>query len=291
MINTIMRDSNLRQYNEQWLQHERPQPMYDDIINKLYDRFYHENPVHNNNLFDDFKQVFIQWLDDHTMNKLSGYKQFENLDICIGCTQFIDDLYQRCGTNGIQILENDYKYHWRLNPDIEYVTIDTLDPNRELIIAMPFPYYGDVHPDMDKLLNRCAELNIPVHIDAAWLSCCRDIEFNFDHSAVRTFAISLSKGGLGGNRIALRFARSRPNGAITIMNDFNMNCQSLVWMGIKFMQEVGPEYFWRKYEKEYYQVCKDFDLEPTKAIHLARKYGAPVGVRPVLRALKITSNL
>lgn len=286
MINTTMRDSNLREYNEQWLQHERPQPMYDNTINKLYDRFYHDNPVHNSNLFDDFKQVFIRWLDDHKLNKITGYKKFEQLDICIGCTQFIDDLYQRCGNNGIQILENDYKYHWRLNPDIEYVTIDTLDPGRELIIAMPFPYYGDVHPQMNELLDRCVELKIPVHIDAAWLSCCRDIEFNFDHPAIATFAISLSKGGLGGNRIALRFARKRPLGAITIMNDFNMNCQSLVWIGIKFMQEVGPEYFWRTYEKEYYQVCKDFSLETTKAIHLARKNGAPIGVRPVIRALK-----
>jgi hypothetical protein len=52
------------------------------------------------------------------------------------------------------------------------------------------------------------------------------------------------------------------------------------------MQDLGPEYFWKKYEKEYYQICKDFKLEPTKAIHLARKDGKPVGVRPLLRALK-----
>ena len=282
-----MRDSVDRQYTEEWLQHERPQPMYDSSINKLYDGFYQENPVHNSNLFDDFKTEFIKWLDAHTMSNLSGYKQFEHLDICVGCTQFIDDIYQR--TSQVQILENDYKYHWRLNPNIEYVTVDTLDSHRELIIAMPFPYYGDVHPQMDQILDRCKQLNIPVHIDAAWISCSRDIDFDFDHPAIQTFCISLSKGGLGGNRIALRFARSRPQGAITIMNDFNMNCQSLAWMGIKFMRELGPEYFWRQYEKEYYQVCKDFDLEPTKAIHLARKNQAPVGVRPVLRALK--SNL
>jgi len=260
--------------------------MYDSSINKLYDRFYQENPVHNENLFEDFKTEFVNWLDQHTMSKLSGYKNFTQQDICVGCTQFIDDLYMRCSTNGIQILENDYKYHWRLNPDIEYVTIDTLDPARELIIAMPFPYYGDVHPKMNQILDRCEELDIPVHIDAAWLSCSRDIEFDFDHPAVKTFCISLSKGGLGGNRIALRFARNRPDGAITIMNDFNMNCQSLVWMGIKFMQELGPEYYWREYGAEYDQVCKDFNLQPSKAIHLATNNGEPVGVRPVLRALK-----
>jgi hypothetical protein len=279
-----MRDSVDRKYTSEWLQFERPQPMYDSSINKLYDSFYTDNPVHNPNLFDDFKQEFIRWLDGHTLSRLSGYDRFTELDICVGCTQFIDDIYQR--TSQVQILENDYKYHWRLNPQIEYVTVDTLDPQRELIIAMPFPYYGDVHPQMQQILDRCVELSIPVHIDAAWLSCCKDIEFDFDHAAIQTFAVSLSKGGLGGNRIALRFARERPLGAITIMNDFNMNCQSLAWMGIKFMQDLGPEYFWHKYGAKYDQVCKDFDLEPTKAIHLARKNGAPVGVRAVLRAIK-----
>lgn len=286
-----MRDNGNRQYTEEWLQHERPQPMYDHAINQFYDNFYRtENPVHNNNLFLEFEQEFIKWLDGHTMSKLSGYDKFTFRDICVGCTQYIDDLYMRCGMNGIQILENDYKYHWRLNPDIEYVTVDTLDPNRELIIAMPFPYYGDVHPEMTQILDRCAELAIPVHIDAAWLSCSRDITFDFDHPAIQTFCISLSKGGLGGNRIAMRFSRFPPPGSITIMNDFNMNCQSLVWMGTLYMRELGPEYFWRKYEKEYYRVCEDFGLEPTKAIHLARKDGAPVGVRPVLRALKKISK-
>ena len=281
-----MKDSVNRKYTLEWLQHERPQPMYDHAINVLYDNFYQENPVHNGNLFEDFKKVFVEWLDNHTLNNITGYNEFHHRDLCVGCTQFIDDLYMRCGTNGIQILENDYKYHWRLNPDIVYVDVDTLDSNRELIIAMPFPYFGDVHPQMTEVLNKCAELDIPVHVDSAWLGCSRDITFDYDHPAIKTFCISLSKGGLGGNRIALRFARNRPDGAITIMNDFNMNCQSLAWLGIKFMKELGPEYFWKKYEKEYYQVCKDFNLEPTKAIHLARKDGKPVGVRPLLRALK-----
>ena len=44
-------------------------------------------------------------------------------------------------------------------------------------------------------------LNIPVHIDSAWIGCIRDIEFNFNHPAIKTFAVSLSKAGIGNNRI------------------------------------------------------------------------------------------
>ena len=279
-----MRDSESRQYTGEWLQYERPQPMYDAAINKLYGSVFHDNPAHNDGIVNEFKMEFINFLSNHSLNKLSGIDTFPHTDICIGCTQFIDDIYQRVGTENVMIFANDYKYHWRLNNDIEYVTLDTLVPNKELIISMPFPAHGDVHPLMYTILDRCRQLNIPVHLDGAWITCSRDITFNFDHPAIETFAVSLSKGGMGNDRIGVRYSRNRPKGAITIMNDFNMNCKSLLHTGLKFMRDLGPEYFWKKYETRYYKVCEDFNLTPTKAIHVAKTQdGSIVGVRPLLR--------
>lgn len=281
-----MRDSEHRQYTKEWIQIERPQPMYDSSINELYDNVFKETPIHNRNLVEDFKAEFLKFLNNHTLSTLSGINAFHNTDVCFGCTQFIDDIYQRIGSSNVMIFENDYKYHWRLNNNIQFATLDNLCTGKELIISMPFPVHGDVHPQMDEILDKCNKLNIPVHLDGAWISCSKDITFNFDHPAIKTFAISLSKGGLGTDRIAIRFSRSRPPGAITIMNDFNMNCKSLLHIGIKFMQEVGPEYFWKKYESRYYQVCKDFNLIPTKTIHVAKTTdGNIVGIRPLLRYL------
>lgn len=283
-----MKDSSEREYNEHWLQHDRPQPMYDESINSFYQDFYKDNPVHLNNLEWVFKSQFHQWFEDHKMNTFKGIDAFVYRDVINGCTQYIDDLYQRLGPN-LRTLEGDYKYHWRLNNNIKYFDLDRPHLSRgtkdELLISMPFPKYCDVHPNMNKILDDCLRHNIPVHIDGAWMSCCRDIEFDFDHPAIKTFAVSLSKGGMGGNRIGLRYSRLRPEGAVTIMNDFNMNSQALVWMGTLFMSHFGPEYFWNKYESKYFKVCKDFNLEPTKIIHLARKDGHIVGIRPLLRSL------
>lgn len=278
-----MRDSPDRQYTREWLQYERQQPMYDESINDFYDDVFRSSPVHNGTLYGTFEDEFIVWLKNHKYSIFSGIDAFPVRHVIQGCTQFIDDLYQRCGD--IQTFEKDYKYHWRLNNNIEYATIDTLDPNKELLISMPFPYYGDIHPDMYDILDKCEDLNIPVHVDSAWISCIRDIEFDFNHPAIKTFGISLSKGGIGGNRIGLRFARQEPEGAVTIMNNFNMNQQSLMHIGIKFMQDLGPEFFWRKYEDKYYKVCKDFDLKPTKTVHLALDGNKPVGIRSLLRSL------
>ena len=279
----MKRDSPDRKYNREWLQYERQQPMYDESINEFYENVFKKSPVHNGTLDDAFKIEFVNWLNSHKFSTFKGLSAFPIRHIIQGCTQFIDDLYQRCGE--IQTFEKDYKYHWRLNNNIQYATIDNLDPKKELLIAMPFPYYGDIHPGMYDILDKCEDLNIPVHVDSAWISCIRDIEFDFDHPAIKTFGISLSKGGIGGNRIGLRFARQEPEGAITIMNNFNMNQQPLMYIGLKFMKELGPEYFWRKYEEKYFKVCKDFNLKPTKTVHLAMDGNRPVGIRSLLRAL------
>ncbi|CAB5221110.1 hypothetical protein UFOVP247_84 [uncultured Caudovirales phage] len=281
-----MRDSELRQYNRDWLQYERPQPMYDASINSFYDSFYQKNPVHSGNLDERFKDTFVDWLHNHELSTFKGLDAFRRVDVIQGCTQYIDDLYQRLGRD-LRTLKNDYKYHWRLNKDIVYFDdhIDHALRSTELLVSMPFPFNGDEHPRMQEILDKCYNYSIPVHVDGAWISCIRDINFNFDHPAIQTIGISLSKGGLGGNRIGIRLARNTPDGAVTIMNEFNMNPQALMSMGIEYMNTFGTEYFWKKYESKYYRVCADFGLTPTKAIHLAKdKQGRPVGVRSLLRS-------
>ncbi len=260
--------------------------MYDKTVHRLYGKVFAENPGDNPRLAEDFKSEFLNWLGADRLNRISGYREGFLTDVCIGCTHYIDDLYHRVGGDGLQIFSGEYKYHWRLNPEIAYVTLETLRPGKELLISMPFAGIGDAHPQMGAILERCLELGIPAHIDAAWLGCARGLEFDFSHPAIASFAVSLSKAlGIGGNRIGLRFTRRRPNGPITIMNDFGMNCQSLMHIGIAFMRELGANYFWNKYAEAHARVCRDFSLQPTKAIHLAMREGHPVGIRPLLRYL------
>lgn len=290
------------EYTEEWLQEIRPQPMYDKNINRIIKDF-HDNGVkngcpHEDELYEVFKKEFDDWINRSTFNSLTGFDAYSKRDICIGCTQFIDNLYMKHGYNGLMTFEGDYRYHWRLNNDIKYITTKDLmtigfgrfnidGRHKPLLIALPFPKTGDIYLDMDVILNKCYELNIPVHIDGAWITCCRDITFNFNHPAIHSFAISLSKGlALGWNRIGVRYARTHQNDSISLMNDYHMNCRSLTWLGLHFLRSLEPDYFWKKYEDAYNKICKDFNLLPTKAIHLARlQDGTSRGVRPLLRYL------
>ena len=275
-------------YSKTLLQRDRPQAMYDSEVHNYIsevtrsgENFANEPDI----LFSDFKRVFHQWIQDSQLNVVKGLSVFPKRDIILGVTHYLDDLHLT--TKNIVVLENEYRYHWRLfGESLNIKSPSQLKPGDNLIVSLPFPYYGDIHPEIESIMNICNEKNIFIHIDACWLGCCRGIEFDFDQPCIQSVGFSLSKSlGLGANRIGVRYSRNRWNGPVSLMNDFNMINQVSVWMGLKFIKRFGSDFWQKKYHKAYNQVCRDFDLKPTKAIHLAWDEHGPVGVRPLLRIL------
>jgi hypothetical protein len=276
-------------YSEEWLETDRPQPLSDNKLETLIQQVLGGNLEKDitDQVYENFKSECQSWLVNSNLNTLQGFDAFLRKDIIIGCTQFIDNLYMQ---GPIQVLQGDYRYHERLN----LATISTagsLISEMPLIVAMPFPNIGAPHEQMQDILEECRTKQIPVHIDGAWTSCCRDVHFDFGHPAIQSVGISLSKGlGLGWNRIGLRWTRQSKVDSITIMNDFRMNNRALVMIGLHFLRNLEPDYLWNKHGANYYKVCADFALTPTQSIYLALRNGQPVGVSPLLRYLENVST-
>ena len=271
-------------YDPKWLEVDRPQPLSDRKIEKL------QQDVLSGKLDKDitdqvyvnFKQEAEDWILSSPFNTLVGLDSFSRKDIINGCTQFIDNLYMQ---GEVQVLKGDYKYHHRLGNWGR--TVGKLSPKIPLIIAMPFPQVGATHQDMAEILDECKIKNIPVHIDGAWISCCRDITFDFNHVAIRSVGISLSKGlGLGWNRVGLRWTKDTKADSISIMNDFHMNLRAPAMIGLHFVRNLPADYLWFTHGERYYKVCRDFELTPTRSIHLALRNNQPVGVSPLIRYLE-----
>ena len=271
-------------YSPKFLQVERPKPLSDRHIESEIQKILHGNWDHDitDQVYTDFKQECEEWIFSSKLNNLKGIDTFTRKDVIIGCTQFIDNLYMQ---GPVQVLRGDYRYHERLG--LAYVKdVGSLIPDIPLIIAMPFPSIGAPHQDMEEILHECEIKNIAVHIDGAWISCCRDVTFDFNHDVIRSVGISLSKGlGLGWNRIGLRWTRQTKADSVTIMNDFNMNCRVLSKIGLHFIRKFSTDYLWNTYGELNAQVCKDFGLTPTHSIYLALKNGEPVGIAPLIRHL------
>jgi hypothetical protein len=274
-------------YDAKWLEIERPQPLCDDYLESLFTDtatgFKGIKPDHSLAINEQFKEKATKFIFGSTLNNLSGISTFPFVNIMSGCTQFIDNIYMQ---GSVQILRGDYKYHERLG--LAYVKdVGSLIPEIPLIIAMPFPSIGAPHHNMEEILNECLVKKIKVHVDSAWATCCRDIVFDYGHPAISSVGISLSKGlGLGWNRIGLRWTKEKTNDSISIMNDFHMENRMPTMVANYVLDNVYSDYLWTKYSDLNLKVCKDFDLTPSKAIHMAfNKHGGFVGLTPLLRHL------
>ena len=285
----MKREKIAQSYDEKWLEVDRPQPLSDNKIESLIGDVLSgklDKDI-SDTVYDNFKHEVEPWILSSPFNSLSGLEMFNRKDIINGCTQFIDNLYMQ---GSVQVITGDYRYHERLG--LAYVKdVGSLIPDIPLIVAMPFPSIGAPHPDMTEILHECKIKNIAVHIDGAWMTCCRDITFDFNHEVIRSVGISLSKGlGLGWNRIGLRWTKDSSADSISIMNDFNMNNRALTMIGLHFIRNLPADYLWFTHGERYYKVCRDFNLLPTKSIYLALRNGQPVGVSPLIRYLENAST-
>ena len=193
-------------------------------------------------LRNTFKEKMHEWICNHKLISFTGLEAFPDKNVCLGVTHQLDELHIM-NSGKIVIFDGEYNYHERLFPNIPLRTVDSLSSNDVLVIATPFTWFdNDIHPDMSDILEKCLQLNIPVHLDAAWYPCCRDINFNIDHPAIQTITFSLSKAfGMGAHRIGLRYSREPINGPIKIMNDFGYTNVADMWIGLHFMKQFGTE--------------------------------------------------
>jgi hypothetical protein len=280
----MARIKTAQSYTEEFLETDRPQPLTAALFETL------EKQVLTGKMDfcvdDSIYEEFIDMTEQHVLgsklNSVKGLDNFAHKDIIIGCTQFIDNIYMQ---GPVQTLHDDYRYHQRLGKSMQ-VRADGLISNVALIIAMPFPQTGAPHGSMGTILQQCLKKNISVHIDGAWITCSRNIDFDLDHPAIKSVGISLSKGlGLGWNRIGVRWRKDDHDDSISIMNRFHMCNKTLVKVGRHYLQNIQPDYLWNTYGDRYRKVCRDFGLEETDSIHIAMRDARPVGVSPLLRYL------
>jgi hypothetical protein len=243
------------------------------------------NPLATHSLFSEFKTKFQQHLMSSKLNTLTGFSSFSRVDICLGCAHYMDTLHI---SHDIQILEDEYRYHTILNPNLIPKTLDTLESGKHLIISVPFSKIGTMYPQMTALLDRCLELNIPVHIDGAWVSAARNVVIDFSHPAIHSLGISMSKGyGLAGwNRIGLRWTKDNKEDSITILNDYLQINAYCVAIGNYFLDNVLPDHLWLTHGNNHNKICKDFNLISTDTVHMARDGTSNIGLSPLLRYLE-----
>lgn len=220
----------------------------------------------------EFKQLAQAWLQGSQRNQLQGFEKFSCVDIVMGCNHYIDNLIMRHGLDGLQIFEHDYRYYERLHPGRTWSKPGELIENRPVLIAMPAPGFAGPRPQQQEILDEAWVKNCPVHLDCSWITACKNIDFDFAHPAIHSFAMSFSKGmNLWWNRIGLRWSRVNDStDSITIYNNHNMIPLTLMETAINYLKQVPVDHVWNTYENLYNQICKELKLRPTNIVHVAQ---------------------
>lgn len=237
---------------------------------------------------DITRDIFIEqakdWFENSAINNVTGFDHFPVVDVIQGCTQFFESVILKYGWNGFQILPNDYAYYSLMG---KYGTeIGELEPNKPLLLSLPHHSSGGLRPEWPEILKECEEKNIDIHIDMAWMVKSKDITLDLNHPCIKSFGMSLSKLSMEWNRIGLRWSRQQEMDSITIFNHYYKGAVNVGAMacGSFIMRNLDRDYAWNTYSDLNNEICQEFDLEPTKFVHVARskESGRIVGIGRLL---------
>lgn len=236
-------------------------------------------------IYNTFKEKFTQHISKSTLNSIIGLEFATRVDIIQGCTQYLENLHL---LHDVQVLENEYSYNWRIKKNVTISTIDTLVRGVPLIVSVPFCFTGCQHQEFDLLLDRCFDLNIPVHIDAAWLTAAKNVRINFNHPAIISLGASLSKGcGTSGwNRIGLRWTKDCREDSISMLNDHLQIVAYSVVIGNYILDNIEPDHLWNMHGDNHFKICRDFNLQSSDTIHMTKRGSSVIGISPLLRYLE-----
>lgn len=289
-------------YSREYIETTKCRPFFDKAHEKLIDSV-GEQPftqidqtfsvagfLSTEDIFNRFRGACNAHFTGSKLNKITGFEISAKNDIIVGCTQYLDNLHLK--SKDIQVLEKEYSYHYRMNPQTIRTSIEDLRPGIPLIISVPLSNIGTTHPRMSEIYDICLAKDIPLHIDAAWISACKNIEIDFKHPAIHSVGFSLSKGyGMSGwNRVGLRYTKTIEEDSISLMNDNLQIPASIVNIGNYFLDNVEPDHLWNKHSDNHYKICSDFNITPTDTIHMAKDGDKILGIAPLLRYLEHASD-
>lgn len=217
----------------------------------------------------DFKQKITQRLNTLTFNEIIGLDLFPHKDLITGCNHFIDNVIMQYGLKNIQIFEHDYSYYKRIRPNITYTTLETLDPNKPLLMAAPFPGHLGLHRQFKQIIKRCEEIGTKVYLDGAWFPPSFGILLDLTSPCIESIAFSCSKAyDLGDNRIGIRYSKhKKTTDSITQLNDRNMISRLSYQIACKFLDNFAYDHIVSLYKEDYDKVVKDLKLRPSNMVH------------------------
>lgn len=220
-----------------------------------------------------FLKTYKKWLLSSKLNKLSGLDKFKYLNYANGSSQIFDYFYDKNKTRRFRAFKGEYAYHftsWRNHfKNWKYINNLDIKKNDAVVISLPFSDTGSKHQDMEKLIDLCDRLNVPVLIDCCYFSMCKGINFNFNHKCIKEIAFSLSKAfPVSRVRIGMRLSRMDDDDPLFFLNKLGLVNKIGAYIGLKIIKKFNFDYIYKKYSKKQKIYCEKLNLKPSSVVCL-----------------------
>ena len=146
---------------------------------------------------------------------------------------------------------------------------DILRSGDLVVLSCPFSNSGDCREDLEKILDRCDQLFIPVMLDLAYINIAEDMNINLDHKCIEYVVSSLSKVfPLEDHRVGIRLQKEKFEDPLYVVNEKGYNYLNIMGLhlGLEMMKEFPSNYITTKYKEAQQHWCDKMDLEPSRCV-------------------------
>ena len=219
----------------------------------------------------EFCNEYKDWINNTTLNCITGLDQFPFACYSNGTTEAFDKFYIKNHTRRFRCFRGEYVYHrltWRNSwPNWAWLDDECLETNDAVVISLPFSDTGTKHNLHEALLKQCDEKGIPVLVDCAYLGICANIDFNFNYACITDITFSLSKVfPVAHARIGMRLTRVDDDDGLFVTNKIGYINRVGPQLGLELISKFGPDYIFNKYRQQQLELCLQYKVNPSDTV-------------------------
>tara|TARA_B100000212_G_C27373287_1_gene533556 strand:+ start:1538 stop:2446 length:909 start_codon:yes stop_codon:yes gene_type:complete len=232
-----------------------------------------EDFIFKKNLIEDYKSIFINYLNSDPYNKLEGLKEFSFGTYTHGTIQAFEDFYSRHSNKRLRWFEGDFAYHQIASRSYGFCgeiinDLDDLKFGDSFVISVPFSASCKVNDQIEEILNICEKESIPVLLDFAYLPISRNIKINLNYETIDSICFSLSKCYFGIERLrtGLRLRRDYKDDPTDFFNEFSMFNHAGAYVGMNLLMQYPPSDIVNMLAPIYERLCKENNYEMNNTV-------------------------
>lgn len=234
--------------------------------------------LNDTEVHDRFCKKYKEWILSTKNNTITGLEKFNALAFSNGTTEAFDKFYLKHKNRRIRYFKGEYMYHIASAKayfdEIALIEDDEIRANDVVIFSLPFADNGAEHPNMEKILQACEELNVPVLIDCCYFGVCGNVKFNFDYTCIEEIVFSLSKNfPVQHLRIGMRLTRVDNDDPLFVYNKNKYVNRLGAAVGEQLIEKYSPDYNYNTYRNIQEMFCDQLEVTPTKCVFFATSTG------------------